>query len=148
MVCRGFDGFLHGHLEPSPSRCGSAKLLGPGGVAWGMGAGGASDGLNNWDLCPRLAVRCRLPGIAAGNRLGSCLWPFRCGATGSLAVLAGLYAHDGGQLDRREGATRATRRDHRSRDDPGKRMNNPGRPKLGASRRALVTPGSGGMFNR
>lgn len=52
-----------------------------GGVAWGRGLGGASDGLNDSDLelCPRLAVRCRLSGrsdIAAENRLGSCLWPY------------------------------------------------------------------------
>jgi hypothetical protein len=55
-----------------------------------MGAGGASDGLNNWDLCRReepgavpgigglLAV---LAGLCA-HRLGSCRWPFRCGGGG------------------------------------------------------------------
>jgi hypothetical protein len=67
---------FHGYLEPSPSRCGYAGLLDLGGVAWGRGAGGAVDGLNDWDLCARLAVCCRLSGIATANRLGSRLWPF------------------------------------------------------------------------
>jgi hypothetical protein len=29
------------------------------------------DGLNDWNLCSRLTVRCRLPGIATANRLAA-----------------------------------------------------------------------------
>jgi hypothetical protein len=55
-------------------------------VAWGGGSGGAADGLNNWDVCPRFAVRCRLArgsDIAGGDRLGSFRWSFRRGGCGS-----------------------------------------------------------------
>jgi hypothetical protein len=34
------------------------------------------------------------------------------------------------------------KRDLRRRDDPGTRINNPGQPELGASRRTIVAPGS------
>lgn len=47
-----------GTLEAEHKPMCSVGLFGLGGVAWGRGAGRATDGLNAVHLCPRFAVRC------------------------------------------------------------------------------------------